>query len=129
MKALTLHQSAHLVYQLFRESARSTRDSATVALGVFDGKRVVVGLILQVEDDMLRTVTPLDSLQLDAPLTVSAESFERLWDALIHTLKPPAAALLCDRATFEGLVQAENKLSYLAAVGHTQPYFYRVELP
>ena len=35
--------------------------------------------------------------------TISADSFEHLWQAFASSLKPPAAALLCDRATFEGL--------------------------
>lgn len=122
-----LQESAQPVYELFCESARRTGVSATIALGVFDGKRIQLGLILKVEDDTVRAVTTLDSLHLVAPLTVSAESFERLWRGFTRNLEPPFAALLCGRATFEGLARAQDKLGYLAAIGHTQPYFYRVE--
>ena len=82
----------------------------------------------EIEAGAIRKATDLSSLQISPPLTLSAESFERLWHALSQSLQLPAAALLCDRATFKGLVGAEHKLSYLAAVGHAQPYFYRVEM-
>lgn len=128
MKAPLLDQSLRLVSQLFYESALDTADSATVALVVLDGKRVYLGLVMQLTGDEIRSVRDFDSLHLQPPLTISAEAFERLWQSFAPGLKPPTAALLCDRSTFEGLVSANNKLSYLAAVGHAQPYIYRVEL-
>lgn len=124
----TLARSSRLAFQLFRASAPWTQDTATLALGVVDGKRLCVGLVMEIESGTLRNVTNLDFLHLDTPLTISAESFERLWRAFARNLHSPAAALLCDRTTYQGLVNAADKLSYLAAVGHVQPYFYRVEL-
>ncbi len=126
MRLPALDLSSHIIFQLLAESAGSARALMTAALVVLDGKRVVLGLVLQWQSGVVRELAAFDSLCLDAPLTLSAESFERLWIALAP--HKPTAALLCDRATFEGLAQAENKLSYLAAVGHTQPYFFRIEL-
>ncbi len=116
-----------LKYDDIREFVSRLPDPASVALAVIDNERIFIGLILELRGGMIRTVTTFEALTLDAPLDVSAKSFELVWDALAVNFAPPAAALLCDRATFEGLVNAENKLSYLAAVGHAQPYFYRVE--
>ncbi len=124
----TLARSSRLAYQLFRASAAQGQDSATLALGVLDGKRLCLGLVMEIQSGKLRNVSDLAALHLDRPLTISAESFERLWRAFAKNLHAPAAALLCDRATFEGLVTTDDKLGYLAAVGHAQPYFYRVEL-
>lgn len=152
-RALTLDQYYHRVYQHIWQNATGyvsvpahpgdwhgltydalqawvsrLPDPASVALGVIENDRVFIGLVLEIRGGMIRTVTTFEALTFDAPLTLSAESFEKLWNALAASFDPPAAALLCDRATFEGLVNAENKLNYLSAVGHTQPYFYRVEL-
>jgi hypothetical protein len=125
MKLAVLDRSSRPVFQLLAESAGGARALATAALGVLEGKRLVLGLILQSQNGVVRELATFDSLALAAPLTLSSDSFENLWCALAP-LKP-TAALLCDRATFEGLAQAEKKLSYLAAVGHAHPYFYRVE--
>lgn len=139
MKDFSLDESSRIGYQLFCESAvdagnfaggfarEIARDSATVALGVLDGKRMCVSLIVEIRGGAIGTITPFDVTTLGAPLTLTAESFERLWRVLGQNLNV-LAALLCDRTTFEGLLRAENKLGYLAAVGHAQPYFYRVEL-
>lgn len=117
---------ARLLYEMFCESAGNARPAVTLALGVLAGKRIVVGLVMEWTDETLQRVTTFDNLPIDSPLALSAESFERLWRATAGV--KPAAALLCDRATFEGLLRADNKLNYLGAVGHAQPYFYRVEL-
>lgn len=130
MKQISHAQTARLSYELFCESASEARTATplrarqtNIALGVLDGKRVCLGYLMEITSG---TLTAFQTLQFETPLTLSAESFERLWNALAP--RKPAAALLCTRETFEGLVRAENKLSYLVAIGHTQPYFYRVEL-
>jgi hypothetical protein len=117
-----------LKYGDLQEYVARLPDPCSVALGVIEDGKIFIGLILGVRGGMIRTVTSFEALELDTLLELSAESFERLWAALGERFDPPAAALLCDRVTFEGLVKAENKRSYLAAVGHAQPYFYRVEL-
>lgn len=152
-RELTLDQYYHLVYQLIWQSATGyvsvpahrgdwhgltygalqdivsrLPDPASVALGVLENGRVFIGLVLEIRGGMIRTVTTFEALALDAPLAITADSFETLWKTLAQNFDPPAAALLCDRAMFEGLVNAENKLGYLTAVGHTHPYFYRIEL-
>jgi len=128
MKHPPLDLSLRLVSQLFCESAVDASSAATMALVVLEGRRVYLGLIMELQAGAIRKATDLNSLPIELPLSLSAESFERLWHTLSQSLQLPAAALLCDRATFEGLVNATNKLSYLAAVGHAQPYFYRVEM-
>lgn len=123
MKTLTPEQSADVGYALFCESAHAVRASATIALGVWEHNHTWCGWLLEISGG---SIASIKALPLDAPLTLSAESFERLWNTLAH--HKPIAALFCTRATFEGLARAKNKLSYLTAVGHIQPYFYRVEL-
>lgn len=147
MKSFSLGRSSQLGYELIRESAanaygfarswaqgatpetarETALDAATVALGVSDGKRMCLGLIVEIRQGEIGMVKHLNPETIGAPLTLSAESFERMWCLLGQNLNV-LAALLCDRATFEGLVDAENKLGYLAAVGHAQPYFYRVKV-
>lgn len=152
-RALTLDQYYHLVYQLIWQSAMGyvsvpahrgewhglrydtlqdivsrLPDPASAALGVIEDGEVFIGLILEIRGGMIQTVTTFEALALAAPLDITAESFEILWKALAQSFDPPAAALLCERTMFEGLVNAEDKLSYLTAVGHTKPYFYRLKL-
>lgn len=126
MNAFESDRCARVLYALYRESAVETGASTTLALGVLDGKRVLVGFVMEFKENALQTVTPFDALSLETPLRLSTESFERLWSTLAAF--KPAAALLCTRAMFEGLEHAEHKLNYLAAVGHTQSYFFRATL-
>jgi len=115
-------------YSQVREFLQHLPDPASVALGVIERGRVVIGLILEIHGGMIRYVTTFEALRLDAPLELDAESFERLWDTLDAQFAPPAAVLLCDRQTFDGLIHAEDKIAYLNAVGHAQPFYYRLQL-
>src|SRR4051812_19630542 len=105
MKHVSLDESSRLGYELFWESAvdarnalhardalhagnagntvrDNARDSATVALGVVDDKRMCLGVIVEIREGGIGNVKSFELLKLGAPLTLSAESFERLWSAL-----------------------------------------------
>jgi hypothetical protein len=128
MKSRTCCEASRMICRLFYESARNAGDSATLALVALDGKRLVVGVVVKLNEGTIETVTPIENLQLDKPRALSAESFENFWRAFAERFHPPAAALLCDRATFRGLLHAQEKWNYLAAVARTQSFYYQLEL-
>lgn len=128
MKPYPPDRAATLLCQLYSQGALNTCDSATVGMVALDGKRLVVGLVGELRGGKLIQVDPIEELHLNHPLALSTESFERFRQALLDRFGAPAAALLCDRATFEGLLGAPSVSQYLAAVGHTQSFFYQLVL-
>jgi hypothetical protein len=118
-------RAQRVALELFCESVGAFY-SATFALGVLEEQRLLLGLVLELRGGGIQNINSFDALTLDAPLTLSPESFERLWQAFATSR--PAAALLCSRGTIEELASQDRKLSYLAAAGPAQEYFYRVEL-
>ena len=128
MNTFTREQALRLLRQLYCESASDAGDSATLALVALDGKRVVVEFVAQLVEGNIETVTSFQQLQLEQPRILSAEAFTNFWRAFAQRFEPPAAALVCDRATFEGLLEAQEKRTYLAAVAHTQSFYYQLEL-
>lgn len=128
MNATTRQQALQLLRQLFCESADHACDSATLALVALDGKRVVVEFVAQLVEGKIETVTSFKQLQLEQPRILSPEAFTHFWRAFAQRFEPPSAALVCDRATFEGLLNAHEKRNYLAAVAHTQSFYYQLEL-
>jgi hypothetical protein len=128
MNTVTRQKSLRLLRQLLCESAPHASESVTLALVALDGKRVVVEFVAHFEEGNIETVTSCKQLHLDRPRILSAEAFEKFWRTFAQRFKPPAAALLCDRATYEGLLEAQEKWTYLAAVAHTQSFYYQLEL-
>ena len=90
--------------------------AATLALGVLDGERLAIGLILELRDGLIRRVTTFEALELPAgELAISDASLEQLWDALGRRFAPPAGLLLCTQAAFDAWIVAEVKADALRA--------------
>lgn len=87
--------------------------SASIALGVFDGQRLNIGLVLEFRSGNIERVTTFEApvLQPIEP-RLSAGFLDQLWAQLAH-LAPPAAALLCTQAAFDKWIVAEDKLASL----------------
>jgi len=87
--------------------------SATVALGVFEGERLNIGLILEFKQGniVLATTFEAPALQPIEP-RLSADFLDRLWQQL-ENIAPPAAVLLCEQTVFDEWIAAEDKLAPL----------------
>lgn len=101
-------------------------DAATVALGVLETDSIYIGLILEIRGGLIRTVTTFEALTLPQPLLLAEASLDILAQTINAKFAPLAAALLCDRATFEGWVKAGDKSAFLRAARHRQA-FWRLE--
>jgi hypothetical protein len=90
--------------------------AATLSLGVLDGEQLVIGLILELRDGMIRRVTTFEALDLQAgEPTISDASLERLWAALDQRFAPPAGVLLCTQATFDAWIAEGGAVGVLEA--------------
>jgi hypothetical protein len=83
---------------------------ASLALGVFDGDRWIIGLILLCSQGQIRKVTTfeaLDAQQLADGL--SAATLTTLSRLLAATIAPVAGLLLCTPEVFTAWIEQENK--------------------
>jgi len=106
-------------------------DAATVALGVLDGATTQIGLILDLRDGLIRTLTTFETFGLPAPaFELTPESFERLWALLesrgANGAPMPAAALLCSQAAFNAWIEGEDKRGALAQAALRGEAFWRM---
>ena len=87
--------------------------SATIALGVFEGERLNIGLVLEFKQGNLVRATTFEAPALQ-PIDpqLSADFLDQLW-AQLENIAPPAAVLLCEQAVFEEWIAAEDKLAPL----------------
>lgn len=102
----------------------SLPDPASVALGVLDKGELFIGLILEVKEKLIRTVTTFEALDLAEPLNLNEAALAALERSINEKFAPLAAALLCDRATFEGWIAAEDKSAYLKAAAQARKAFW-----
>ncbi len=88
--------------------------SASMALGVFEGERLNIGLVLEFEQGSIVRVTTFEApaLQPIEPC-LSADFLEQLWQQLDH-IAPPAAALLCSQATFDEWITTPDKIAFIS---------------
>lgn len=94
---------------------RALPTPATLALGVWAGEQLTIGLIGQVEGGEFVRVTTFEALPPDGrPTAPTAAEAARLWETLGACLAPPAALLLCTDAAFQGWLHAEDKAAALA---------------
>jgi hypothetical protein len=106
-------------------------DAAAVALGVLDGERLAIGLILDVRGGLIRTVTTFEALSFPIPaFELGQSSFERLWALLEQRgasgAALPAAALLCSATVFEEWIASRDKASVLGRAAQQGQAFWRV---
>ena len=87
---------------------------ASLALGVFEGEALSIGLIVEARAGSLQRVTTFEALPaLAAEARLSADFMRRLWTGLEETFAPPAAALLYTAAGFETWISAADKSASL----------------
>ena len=88
-------------------------ESASVALGVFAGECLNIGLVLEFKHGNIVRVTTFEAPALQ-PLTprLSAEFLDQLWQQLAH-IAPPAAVLLCTQAVFDDWITVKDKMAQL----------------
>jgi hypothetical protein len=86
-------------------------DPATVALGVIGSAALRIGVIAQIEGGLITILTTFESLPIPrAEIDLSAESADRIWDAIAGKFSPPAELLLCSLDVFEAwLYGTESK--------------------
>jgi hypothetical protein len=88
---------------------------ATLALGVYTPDALSIGLILVIEDGLIRRVTTFEALNWEvARPGPTQQTLMALCDALEAQFAPAAAVLLCSDAVFVGWLAAEDKMAYLA---------------
>jgi hypothetical protein len=104
-------------------------ECASVALGVFDGAALHIGLVIEVTRGQVTRLTTFEALKL-APSAqpLSVDGLDAVWQALARACHPPAAVLLCDVATFEAWLKAEDKANALREAADAACAFWRVEL-
>jgi hypothetical protein len=87
--------------------------SASIALGVFEGERLNIGLVLEFKQGSIVRVTTFEAPALQ-PIEpqLSADFLDQLW-AQLENVAPPAAVLLCDQGVFDEWIAAEDKLTPL----------------
>ena len=87
--------------------------SAAIALGVFEGEQLNIGLVLEFKHGNIVRVTTFEAPTLQ-PIEprLSADFLDQLWQQLAN-IAPPAAILLCEQAVFDKWITAEDKLAPL----------------
>jgi hypothetical protein len=87
----------------------------SLALGVYAGESLVIGLILVCEAGLIRRVTTFEGLSWESPTTGPTEQMlTSLHNVLDAQFAPPAAILLCTEDAFSGWLEADEKMAYLA---------------
>jgi hypothetical protein len=101
----TMSQIVHFVSRLPR--------SAAVALGVFEGAQLNIGLVLEIKRGHIVRVTTFEAptLQPLAP-ECSARFLDQLWQQL-DNIAPPAAVLLCGQTVFDKWITTDDKIAFL----------------
>ncbi len=159
-RELTLDQYYHLVYNLIwdgsggyvsvpphpghwngwtytaiRDFVGGLPDPSTVALVVVEDGETEIGLILDVRNKLIESVTTLETFGLPAPVfDVSAGSMDWLWSLLESRSKDrnrpkPAAALLCSKSVFDRWIEEpdnEAKWRLLEQATEQQQAFLRI---
>jgi hypothetical protein len=104
----------HFTYDLLEQFVSRLPQHASLALGVFDGTHLNIGLILEFKSGSIVRVTTFEAplLQL-APIELSTACVDRLWQQLDQHIAPTAAVLLCTQAAFDQWITAEDKTQAL----------------
>ena len=87
--------------------------SAAVALGVFEGERLNIGLVLEFKHGNIVRVTTFEAPALQ-PITpqLTADFINQLWQRL-GNIAPPAAVLLCTQAIFDEWIATSDKVAFI----------------
>ena len=87
--------------------------SATLALGVFEGEQLNIGLVLEVKQGNIVRVTTFEAPALQ-PIDpqLSPDFLDQLWAQLDH-IAPPAAVLLYTQAAFDEWITTPDKVAFI----------------
>ncbi len=87
--------------------------AASIALGVFDGERLHIGLVLEFQRGKIVRVTTFEAPALQ-PIEprLSPEFLDQLWTQLDH-IAPPAALLLCSLTVFDEWIATPDKVGFV----------------
>jgi hypothetical protein len=97
-------------YQSIQDAVHRLPTAATLALGVFQGTALEIGLILEWHQQTITRVTTFEALPEPAKITgVSQDDCEQLWQQLATAFVPPAGVLLCTHETFTRWIEAEEE--------------------
>ena len=118
----------HWTMSQLEQFASRLPPSASIALGVFEGERLNIGLVLEFERGSIVRATTFEAPALQ-PIEpqLSADFLDQLWAQLDH-IAPPAAALLCTQAVFDEWITTPDKIAFiLAAVQQGRAFVHLVE--
>ena len=87
--------------------------AAAIALGVFAGERLNIGLVLEFQQGNIVRVTTFEAPALQ-PIEprLSADFLDQLWQQL-ENIAPPAAVLLCTQAMFDEWITTPDKVAFV----------------
>jgi hypothetical protein len=103
-------------YTAIRRFIAALPSPATLALGVYAGDALFIGLILLCREGLIRRVTTFEGLDWNNSNSgPTQQTLEALCEALEAQIAPPAGILLCTDAVFSGWLAATDKLTYLLA--------------
>ena len=87
--------------------------SASIALGVFEGKQLNIGLVLEFKQGNIVRLTTFEAPALQ-PIDpqLSPDFLDQLWTQLSN-LAPPAAVLLCTQAIFDEWITTPDKVAFI----------------
>ncbi len=101
-------------YNDVRRFIKSLPSPSSLALGVYTGDALSMGLILVCEQGLIRRVTTFEALQWDAPHPEpTQQTLTALCEAIEAQFAPPGAILLCTDDIFAGWLAASEKQVYL----------------
>lgn len=103
--------------------------AAALALGVFEGDAVAIGLILELHGGRVQKVTTFEALDLPPPVAgLSPEFLDRVWARLEEKFAPPAGVLLCTAPAFESWMAAIDKAGELERAAQEGTAHWRLRL-
>jgi len=87
--------------------------SASIALGVFEGTQLNIGLVLEFKQGHIVRVTTFEAPALQ-PIDpqFSPDFLDQLWRQL-DNIAPPAAVLLCTQAIFDEWITTPDKIAFI----------------
>lgn len=99
----------HWRYETIQNYVAALPSPSTLAIGVFDGQGLKIGLVVKTDTGMVRQITTFEGIPLlgRAP-EMSPDFADRLWEAL-QAIAPPAAVLLCQQGIFDAWIEGVHK--------------------
>jgi hypothetical protein len=87
--------------------------AASIALGVFEGERLNIGLVLEFKHGNIVRVTTFEAPALQPIVPEFSVTFlDQVWQQLAH-IAPPAAVLLCTQAAFDEWITTPDKVAFI----------------